>query len=170
MSELETLVEGLKRELAVPGEFDASFPNTGDDDLLGSLMDGFAGAQLDGFFGDQSLDTATAVVTPDMSAAGGALVIAYATERILLSKLRDLNSRTSYEAGPVKYEIEKSSNLLTEQMKYLRQRRLDLLAQALRAARAGTTFYMTDAYATRAAMVAGYGSPSFYAYELIGLR
>jgi len=167
MSALADLVEGLKRELAVPGTFNASFPNTTDPDLTGSLADGFASAQLDGFFGTMVLDPTTSTVTPDLSPAGGSLVIAYATERVLLSLLRDLNARQTYEAGPVKYEIEKSASLLTEQMKYLRERRKELLAQAMRAARAGQTVYMTDAYLTRA--VAAVSGIYYYSYELAGL-
>ena len=168
MSDLSDLVEGLKRELAVPGAFAASFPNTSDEDLVGSLADGFASAQLDGFFREQLLDVDAATITPDLSAAGGALVIAYATERVLFSLLRELNSRMTYEAGPVKYEVEKSAALLTEQMRYLRQRRQDLLAQALRASRTGQTVYMTDAYLTRS--LATLGGGQYFAYELIGLR
>jgi hypothetical protein len=167
MSDLADLVEGLKRELAVPGAFASSFPNTTDDDLIGSLADGFASAQLDGFFREQTVDVDAGLITPDLSAAGGALVIAYATERVLFSLLRELNSRMTYEAGPVKYEVEKSANLLTEQMKYLRQRRQDLLAQALRASRQGQTTYMTDAYLTRSLAIIGGGQ--YFSYELIGL-
>ena len=171
MSDLGDLVEGLKRELAVPGEFAGSFPSTTDDDLAGALADGFAAAQLDGWFKDQVVDPGLFSVTPDLSAPGGALVILYATERILLSKLRDLNSRTLYKAGNVEYEVDKSASLMTEQMKYLRQRRQDMLAAALRMGRAGRSIYMQDAYLTRdlEGVYGGiYGTP-YYTYELIGL-
>ena len=44
MTFLATLVSGLKRQVAVPGVFATSFPNTLDSDLVGSFADAFAQA------------------------------------------------------------------------------------------------------------------------------
>jgi hypothetical protein len=171
MSALDDLVEGLKREVAVPGEFAASFPNTTDDDLVGTLADAFGSAQLDGFFGNMVLDLNLGTVTPDLSAAGAALIITYASERVLLSKLRNLASKTVYKAGGVEYSVEQSASVLTAELKLLQQRRNDIKAQAMRAARAGQAVYMVDAYVTRSmGHIFGYGSSAgFYGYELTGL-
>lgn len=167
MSDLDILIEGLKRQVAVPGEFEVSFPSTEDSDLLGMLGDAFGQAQLDGFFGVQAFDPDAGTVLPDLSVSGGALVILYATERILISRLRDLNTRTVYEAGPVKYELEKGATSLTAQINYLMQRRKDLLEQARRASRACGTFSMIDAYSIRSSAMAGFGDGgSFFGYEL----
>lgn len=163
MSDLATLVEPLKREIAIPGEFDTTFPNTSDDDLTYSLADGFAEAQLDGYFPTLVLDPDDNSVTPDLSAAGGSLVIIYTGMRIIRSQLRALNTRSNYEAASVKYEVEKSSTVLREELKYLIKRRDDLTAQARRST--GAT-YVFDSYFARSAVdwsrVGG-----FYAYELV---
>lgn len=149
MSDLSVLIDGLKRQVAVPGEFDTSFPDTLDTDLLGMLGDAFGQAQLDGFFGVQVFDPEANTITPDLSVSASALVVLYATERILISRLRDLNTKTLYKAGPVEYETEKGATSLTAQINYLADRRKEILAQALRIGRSSGTFYMSDAYTLR---------------------
>lgn len=150
MSDLADLVEGLKREVAVPGEFATTFPNTTDDDLVGSLADAFAQCQLDGFFGDQTLDLNTNVVSPDLSAGGAALVAIYASERILMSKMRSMPTRTVYKAGGgAEYEKDMSANVLTQQLKMMQARKEAILAQALRIQRAARGTYMLDSYLIR---------------------
>lgn len=149
MSDLANLVEPLKREIAVPGEYDTTFPNTTDDDLTNSLADGFSEAQLDGFFSTYSLDPDTNLVTPDLSAAGGSLVIIYTGQRILRAQIRALNTRSLYEAASVKYETEKSAMILRAELAYLETRKKDLITQSRRGA--GTT-YVYDSYFARAAV------------------
>jgi hypothetical protein len=174
MSDLADLVDGLKRELAVPGEFATTFANTTDDDLTGALADAFAGAQLDGFFSDQVLDPNAQTVTPDLSVSGGALVVLYASERILTAKLRTIPTRVVYDAGGgTKYEKDQSANVMVQELKMISDRKKQLLAQALRLSRARSGTYMTDAYVTRAL---GYYSAllngewgGFFPYELVGV-
>lgn len=150
MSNLSLLTSGLKRELAVPGEFDTVFPNTLDTDLLGSLGDAFARAQLDGYFGVQVLNALTYDVLPDLSAAGGALVGVYAAEIILLSKIRFVATRTVYKAAGVEYEKDLAASVLVQELKMLQARKDRILAQALRSMRAaGGGFAMDDAYLQR---------------------
>jgi hypothetical protein len=152
MTDLATLTEGLKRDLAVPGEFDATYPSTEDSDLLGTLGDAFAKAKLDGYFGTQTLDTSTGVVTPDLSAAGGALIAFYAAESVLISKIRATPSRTAYESAGSKYEKDFGVTVLVQELKMLQARRDQLIAQALRIARASQAITMTDAYLARTLM------------------
>lgn len=147
MSDLADLVDPLKRELAVPGTYDTAFPNTGDQDLLDSLADGFSEAQLDGYFSDYTLDLDTYLTTPDYSAAGGSLIVLYTGMRIIRAQLRALNLSEKYNAGPVSYEIERSSTLLREELKYLISRRDDLVSQAKKTG--GTV--VLDSYFTRSA-------------------
>lgn len=147
MSDLADLVEPLKRELAVPGDFDTIFPNTDDQGLLDSLADGFAEAQLDGYFADYVVDLDTYLTTPNYVAAGGALIILYTGMRVIRAQLRAMNLTEKYAAGPVSYEIQRSSTLLREELKYLISRRDDLVALAKRAT--GTIVY--DSYFTRSA-------------------
>lgn len=176
MSNLATLAPGLKRELAVPGEFDTFYPNTLDTDLVGSLADAFAKAQLDGYFGTQVLDPIANTVLPDLSAAGGALLGVYAAEAILMSKVRFMATRSVYEAAGVKYEKDQSANVLVQELRMLQLRKEHILAQALRLARAaGGGFAMTDAYLNRAMVPSWYANYAtlelgiwggFYPYEL----
>ena len=147
MSDLADLIDPLKRELAVPGDFDTVFPNTGDQDLLDSLADGFAEAQLDGYFATYDLDLDTYLTDPDYSAAGGSLIIIYAGMRIIRAQMRAINLSEKYNAGPVSYEIERSSTLLREELKYLVQRRDDLINQATKGN--GSTTFTFDSYFTR---------------------
>lgn len=175
MSELSALIPGLKRQVAVPGEFDDAFPNTEDTDLLGSLGDAFGQAQLDGFFGTMVWDADANTVTPDLSPGGGAIVGLYAAENILLARFRNTFTNTRYKAGNVEYEVNLSANVLTAQIKNLHDRRKALMEQALRLERASApAVYITDAYITRSfgflpwfggVDMSGFG---FWAYELSG--
>jgi hypothetical protein len=77
MSDFLDNVESLKRVVATPGTFDTLFPDTTDQDLVGTLLDGIAQAQLDGLLASYTYDD-TGTVTPDLSAPQSALVILYA--------------------------------------------------------------------------------------------
>lgn len=149
MSDLADLVEPLKRELAVPGDFDTIFPNTDDQGLTDSLADGFSEAQLDGYFADYTLNLTTYLTTPDYSPAGGSLITIYAGMRIIRAQLRALNLSEKYQAGPTSYEIERSSTLLREELKYLISRKDALIAQAKASVRGTDTVF--DSYFTRSA-------------------
>lgn len=144
MSDLNDLVEPLKRELAVPGEFDTRFPNTGDGDLADSLADAFAEAQLYGYFADNALDLDTYLVDPDISMAGGYLVVTYAGMRIIRAQLRALTLSEKYAAGSASYEVTRSATVLKEELLYLQKRAEDLITKA-----SGTDTFVIDAYFTR---------------------
>lgn len=169
---LADYVEALKREVAVPGEFDGVFPDTSDTDLANSLADAFAQAQLDGFFGTMELNTGTNVVTPGLSSGAGALVIIYAGERIIRAQLRNLKNRQKYEAAGATYEVETSASILTEELKSIQKRKEDLLALILRQSRSGQAVFVSDGYLTRVRgyFPSGYFGEfgSFYGYELAG--
>jgi hypothetical protein len=171
-TQLITLVPALKRELAVPGEFPTTFPNTQDSDLAGSLADSFAQAQLDGFFSKQVVDPVALTVNPGLSSGGGALIIIYASERMIRSQLRALKTTVKYEAAGVIYETQQSANVLTEQLKEFSVRRLRLLSLILRQARSARAVYVTDGYLTRSQgyyPLNYYGEfGSFYGSELLG--
>lgn len=149
MSNLDVLVDPLKRELAVPGEFAAVFSSTTDDDLLQTLSDAFAECQLDGYFSSYALDLDTSEVTPSLSLAGGALVTIYAGTRILRSWLRNLYSAERYVAGPVEYEVQRASSYLKEELVQLERRKADLLRQSRRS---GSVVYVYDNYFTRSSV------------------
>lgn len=131
MSELTELVEPLKRTVAVPGTFADVFPNTSDDDLASTLLDAFAEAQLDGFYPAVDI-TDDGVTTPDLTRAETALVVMYASGRILEMEILNRKSHVRYEAGPTVFEQDQGVSLLTEALKGIRDRKRDLLDQARR--------------------------------------
>lgn len=150
MTDLDQLVPVLKLEVATPGEFAASYPQTSDDDLVLLMSNGFAQAQLEGFFQTYVLNADTAAVTPDLPPAGQALVVLYAADRLMTLRLLGLRQRVLYEAGPVKYEVENSAGLLTEMLRQLRDRKLQVIAAATGVGRAASSVYTRDAYWERA--------------------
>jgi hypothetical protein len=166
---LSTLIEPLQRELAVPGEFDTYFPETGEDDLLGTLGDAFAECQLDGFFGTQTLDLGTYEVSPELSMPGGALVVLYAASRTIRARMRSLNSTERYKAGPVEFETGKAASMLTAELKLIQDTKNRLIAQGKKA---GSMDYVFDGYFSRASVewssLAVARSSGFFAYELVG--
>lgn len=176
MTVLNTLVPALKREVAVPGTFDDVFPQTGTNDLIGSLADGFSQAKLEGgWFPNVVLDTSSLDKTewftdPDLSDAGGALVVIYASIQILhsLLRLQGASTTATYKAGSVEYSTQASATILRAEIDYLTERKNALIAQ-------GTTGAVTcsarqvDGYLARVAC-----SPAipyvggFFPYEYLG--
>lgn len=173
-TDLSTLVEPLKRELAVPGEFASVFPNTSDDDLTGKLGDAFGQAQLYGFFGVQVLDADAGLVTPGLSSGAGALVILYAAEGVIRAQLRNLKTHFKVESAGSSYEVEQAATVLKAELDALKDRRAELLALIQRQVRSGRSVYVTDAYIVRAFgyYPLGYDGElgSFYGYELAGFN
>lgn len=147
MTELIDLVEAYKREVAVPGTFSEAFPSTTDTAIQGALADAFAEAQLDGFFHSMTIDLDAYEVTPDLSAAGAALVVIYAGIRLARQQIRTLRSTARYKAGPVEYETGQAASALAEDLKYLRARRTEILDKARYGS--GTAVFMLDNYVAR---------------------
>lgn len=171
MTALATLVEPLKRELAVPGLFADAFPSTVDDDLQASLADAFAEAQLYGFFPKMTLaETNADFETSDvLSAAGGALILIFAATRIIRSQLRTLATMEKYKAGPVEFEIQHAATVLTAELAYLKATLDDLIAQGRFAANSGARLATVfDNYVARTSiqLLQSLGGSPFYPYEL----
>ena len=166
------LVEALKREVAVPGDFDNVFPDTGDDDLVGALADGFSEAQLDGFFGKNTIDLATNQVSPAISSGAQALIVIYSGIRIIRGQLRNLKTHVKYEAAGAIYEVDTAASVLTQELKDFSDRKKNLLALVLRQSRGGQAVYVTDGYLLRSRgyFPAYWGEfGTFYANEVTGL-
>lgn len=148
MSDLSDLNDALKRAVAPLGAFATIFTAASEDDVTGSLMDGFAEAQLDGwftpFFGGQiDLDVDTGLLTPDITNAQGALIIIYAAYRLCFARLLSLQTRAKYAAKGADYETEQASNVLTTLMAQLSQRKFLLYQKALYSG-ANAAFHMAD--------------------------
>jgi len=180
MTVLNALVPALKREVAVPGTFDDVFPDTGRSDLIGSLADGFSQAKLEGgWFGDVVLDITDPdntvwATTPDLSDAGGALVVIYSASQILHSLLRNAGqgstAKARYKAGPVEYETEAgvSATVLRAELDYLTERKQALIAQGTTGARTCSA-RQVDGYLARVACGPVYPNVGgFFPYEYRG--
>lgn len=105
-------VAALKRALALPGQFTATWPNVSDQEVADLLADGFARARLAGWFPTATYDVDIQEVTPDLTDAGLMLVIQYAARQVLVQRLLTLQSAASYKAGPVEYSTTPQSNVL----------------------------------------------------------
>lgn len=155
MSDLNDWVESLKRSVATPGEFETFFPDTTDDDLVGSLLDAFGECQLDGFFlttgpgGSTYAATDAGVVTPDVTRGQVSLIIIYAACRIIQTQLLNLKNRQHYEAKGAVFETEQASNVLTAILKQFSDRKLQIISR-LRIYSASAAFAMADGYLIKA--------------------
>lgn len=149
MSDLADLVPSLKRTIAVPGTFTTLFPSTTDDDLAAVLADGMAEAKLDGWLSDVDVDVDVNITDPDLTVPQQALVVLYASVRILMSEIRNRKTHIRYEAGSATFEQDQSASMLVEQLKILTSRKEYLLTQARRSGYVNT-FAMFDSYFARA--------------------
>lgn len=170
---LSTLTEPLKRELAVPGTFATLFPDTTDADLLGSLADAFGMARLYRFFPDVGITEQAAdpdadpdpivhdwLTTEDLSLAGGALLVIYASMGFIRAQLRNLATTERYKAGSVEFETGHAATVLTAELEFLQKRLDGLLVNAEGAPNAGSLAKVYDSYIERGGYCGG-----FHAYE-----
>lgn len=168
MTVLSELAPALQRELAVPGTFDDVFPDTTLGNLSDSLADAFGEAQLYGFFLDLALtinEDEEWETSEDLSAAGQALLLIFSSMRIIRAQLRALQTSERYKAGPTEFEIQRSANLLRDELAFLTQRLKDIIDQAARAARAASSSYVIDNYLARGGAITLGG---LYPYEYRG--
>lgn len=161
MTDVADLAEAFKREVAVPGAFAVAFPSMQQNDIVGSLMDAFSEAQLDGFFHTMELDVDGASIAPDLSNAGGALVVIYAGIRLLRHQIRIAGASATYKAGPVEFSTQNSATASVELLKQLERRRDQLLENARRGT--GTSVFQIEGYAARGSAYDYYGG--FFPYE-----
>lgn len=172
MTALSTLVDPLKRELAVPGAFDATFPDSDDGELEAYVADGFGEAQLRGFFPTYTLTedpSGTFTTNEDLSAAGAALVLIFTSIRIIRAQLRAMSTNERYKAGPVEFETSKAATLLRDELKYLADRINVIIADGQRASRI-VQVSVFDNYGVRTAIQMGVGrfAPLEMPLSLIG--
>lgn len=113
MTALADLVDQYKRAVAPPGQFDTLYPSATEPLIIGALEDGFGEAQLYGFFGSYTLDLVAHAITPDITPAGRALIVTFASISAMRTTLSNVKGRVAYRAGPVSYEAEQQASVLT---------------------------------------------------------
>lgn len=141
-------VDSMKRAVAVPGTFAELFPQTTDADLVAVMLDGLAEAQLDGFFADVTWLSGDDEVTPTLSHAAIALVIIYASHRVLVNEIRNRRNHVRYESGTAVYEQDQTASMLNELLREMRARKGEL-REAARMGNLSDAFHMADLYAVK---------------------
>lgn len=138
------LVEPLKRAVAGPGQFDNDYPDSDDDTLFAYITDAYGEARLDGFFPEGSVDWVTGDFDPVISQGEAALLVIYASIRILTSQIRNLGTKSKYVAGPVSFETEYSAGVLQSILAEMQDRK----KQLLKSVSSGVPWF-GDAYVSR---------------------
>lgn len=151
MDTVDPLLDSLRRAVAVPGTFETIFPDTNEDGLKGSLLDGAAEAQLDGFLSDLSWDADPESPTwgeldPDITQAQGALLVLYSSKRFIETELQNRKNHVKYEAsGGLAFEQDYSAQVMTQRLKEISERIKEVRTRADTAG-AGAAFEMADMY------------------------
>lgn len=148
LTNVDTLIDPLKRAMAVPGVFDEAFANTSDDDLINTLVDAFYEAKFDGFFSGTDVDLDTGDITPEITRAYASVIILYASSQVLFSTLRNVKTSQKYVAGPVSAEWASSATLLKAELDRIAARKDDILE---RQRLAGSRLFFLDGYMSREA-------------------
>lgn len=143
MSDLNALVPALKRAVAPPGRFVAVFPEAQDSDLVGQLADALGAVQLDGYLGSFATDVDAETVTPDVTQAQGALLVMYASIRMLRNEIRNRKSHVHYEAKGAVFEEDTGASVMVEMLRDLRAEQQRFLDNAKTVGLA-SAFYMAD--------------------------
>jgi len=166
MTDLSDSVASLKRVVARPGTFTSFFPETTDDDLTQTLMDGLASAQLDGMLGDYDMDD-DGEVTPDLTRPQTALIVMYGGAILIRAELFNRKTHRRYEASGAVFEEDQATNILRDLLKNL-EGRIKAIVQLAVDSGAGAAFHMADAYYIR--QVAHYSSSSItdLVYDPVG--
>lgn len=156
-TDLSESLDSLRYLVAVPGGFDASFPDTTEDMLLQVMADAFAEAQLMGVLTKFEIDE-DGIVTPGLSSGQSALVALFAGVRLMRATLINTPMSVTYKAGSAEYSTTQSSSVLRDILAELTAQKkaiLDALADGDYGLLGGAkAFYMADQYLARAC---GYG-------------
>lgn len=160
--DLTAYITDLQAEVDAPGV--NSYPNAQDDDWIARMLNAFWSCRLDGLIQNYTCDVNGTVSpinpTPQPSFPGDPsqsadledrelvqLVIFYAAAQILRGTLRTLQTMFSATAGPVKYEVQQSANVLNSLLKDIQERKNIILT---RLSNVGTVpSYLTDAIIAR---------------------
>lgn len=145
---LADYVPSLLRAIRPPDSTDYSAVTA--DTMLGYLVDGFWEARLDGFLGDWRSGEDGVVLpnnptAPDIGRDGIALVVIYASIKVLRNRILNTASSFRGKAGPVEFEQQISSSMLTEMLRQLAALKTSILDQQW----THTVVSIIDAYSVR---------------------
>lgn len=121
--DMNELIESLKNEVNPPGT--DLYTSVSDSQWLSRLKDAFWEAKMNKAFPNYTLDEDDIVPvsgTTDMPREQQQLIVLYAGFRAALTTFQNLNSSFSAQAGPVRYETQKSAQVLKGLLDILRER------------------------------------------------
>lgn len=149
--DLEDLIPDLKIELQTPGA--TTYDSVSNEEWVVRLRNAFWDAHVNGFMSGFTESEGLVSTLNNPSAAAMTrdqqhLIILHAGMAVIRSELRQLNTRASYEAGPVKYETEKSAQVLKGLLDDMTQR-LNYLLNRLADTGQTSDVYYIDAYMSR---------------------
>lgn len=146
--ELSTLIPAVQRAAAPPGLFETTYPEATDGDVLGTLMDAFAETTLDGYFPGYALDP-SGLLDGDLSLGEQALVVIYASSRLMATELLSRKTHVKYQSGTNVFEQSNSGTFLNDAYKGLQARKRELLSRSSTGSSLdsmGDLFYMKSVY------------------------
>lgn len=145
--DLSDSLDSLRFLVARPGTFSQFYPETTDEMVLQTLIDGLAEAHLMGLLMDTTSDE-DGILNPPLASGQLALVLLFSAVRFLRSELINRNTTVRYKAGSAEYETSQGVNLLRDLLASL-QKQLDKLIDNAEVAGGSAIFYMADQYLAR---------------------
>lgn len=149
--DLEDLIPDLKVELQTPGA--TTYDGVSTEEWTIRLRNAFWEAHNYGFMSGWTENEGLVSALNNPTAAAMTrdqqhLIILHAAMTVIRSELRQLNSRSLYEAGSVKYETERSANVLKGILDDMNSR-LAYLVQRLADDGIATDIHYIDSYISR---------------------
>lgn len=128
--DLEDLIPALQAEVTPLGSL--VYDNVTKPQWVAQLNNAFWEAVLDniivGYTNNDGLVIPTVSGGPDISPALQQVIVFYAGVKVITNQLREIRTRFSTAAGPVKYEVEQSATVLKGLLDALMSRRATMLA------------------------------------------
>ena len=139
--DLADLIPTLEREITSPG----SVSIVSEDESLGRLSDSFWEAKLFGFF--ENYTEGDGLITPitgtdELSRDWQTLIVLFAGIRGIRLTLMGTNTTFRAKAGPVEFETQNASNVMTTTLKQLQDKIDFLLANLAGSISATQTYYI----------------------------
>lgn len=149
--DLDDLIPDLVTELKTPGS--TVYDGVSDEEWLSRLRNAFWDAHTNGFMNGWTESEGAVLKLGDPSASAMTrdqqhIIIIHAGMAVLRSELRQLNTMSSYQAGSVKYETQKSAQVLKGLLDDMGNR-LGYLLQRLADTGQGTDIHYINAYVAR---------------------
>lgn len=159
MTDLYDMIPALKAEINVPGA--DLLTDAANGDYVQILKNAYWEIVLDRVItsSEYELDENTDTIDPSLPGNLKQLMVIYASFKIVLNQLLNVNTRFRSHAGPVEYEVERSASLLNTILKNIADRKKAILEDLIEQQYGSGGSYMFDMITARdAAFVLGTGN------------